>query len=79
MGSAGQYIPICNMLALQTNCVVINCNYRLCPETKFPLPIFDVYSILKNIIELATSIGFDKSKIVLAGESGGSTMCMGLA
>ena len=51
MGSAEQYIPICNKLAVETQCIIINCNYRLTPENKFPLPIFDVYAILKNVYD----------------------------
>jgi acetyl esterase len=78
MGSAEQYVPICNKLAIVTGCTVLNCNYRLAPEAKMPLPVFDAYAILKDVIERAGSLGIDPSRVMMAGESGGALISMAL-
>ena len=50
MGSAENYRNIASKLAFYTNFVIINCNYRLCPEVKFPLPVYDAYAIVKDTL-----------------------------
>ena len=50
LGSAENYRNIASKLAFYTNFVIINCNYRLCPEVKFPLPVYDAYAIVKDIL-----------------------------
>ncbi len=67
------------MLATVTNSIVVNCNYRLCPEAKFPIPVYDSYAIVKHVVNLCEYIGIHRDKIVLCGESGGATIVMAVA
>jgi len=46
-GTAENRMEVCNKMAVRTNAVVINCNYRKAPEAKFPLPCYDAYAIIK--------------------------------
>jgi acetyl esterase len=78
-GSAEDRTDVVIKLAVKTNCVVVNCNYRKAPESKFPLPIFDAYAILKQLIKDAESLGINASKIAFIGESGGATILLGVA
>jgi len=62
-----------------TNSIVINCNYRKCPEVKFPLPVFDAYAIFKQVVHEAAQFGINPDKIGLIGESAGACICLGVA
>lgn len=78
-GQAEHRIEVATRIAVMAGCVVINCNYRKCPETKFPMPVFDAYAIFKQVVRDAASLGIDPDKIGLLGESAGACICMGVA
>ena len=79
VGSAIRMRDSLTKMAVLTNSVIINCNYRLCPDVKFPSPIFDAYSCVKHVIEHADEFCIDKTKIALSGESAGGCIQMGVA
>ena len=62
-----------------TGCTIINCNYRLCPETKFPAPVFDAYAVVKHVVQMADELGIDADSIMICGESAGATLAVGAA
>jgi acetyl esterase len=64
---------------VETRSIVINCNYRLCPENKYPLPAFDAYAIYKHIVEQADHLGIDRSRIIISGDSAGACLAMNIA
>ena len=78
-GSAEHMQEFCNALAVRTGCVVINCNYRLSPEAKFPLPVVDAYAIFMNVFNEAMALGISPNQIGLIGESGGACIVLGVA
>ena len=78
-GTAEHREEVCNKMAAFSECIVINCNYRKCPESKFPLPVFDAYAILKHVLASDSDLGIDKTKIAMVGESGGSCIILGVA
>jgi len=49
-GQAEHRIEVATRIAVMAGCIVINCNYRKCPETKFPLPVYDAYAIFKHVV-----------------------------
>lgn len=77
-GSAEDYEAIVNRFAVESDSTVINVNFRTCPETKFPLPIFDGYAAVKDILERASHFGIDTEKVCLCGDSGGATIALGI-
>ena len=79
LGTAENYRNIASKLAFYTNCLIINCNYRLCPEVKFPLPVYDAYAIVKNILEQIESLNLDPDKIILMGESAAAGLIVAVA
>ena len=58
-------------LASTCNVVIFDVEYRRAPETKCPNNILDFYEALKYIAQSSKNLGIDKSRISIAGESGG--------
>ena len=59
---------------VKTPCKVLMVDYRLSTKNSFPVPVNDCCSALKWLVENAESLGIDKSKIVIAGDSAGGNL-----
>ena len=64
-------------LALKSNVVIFNVDYRRPPETKCPNNILDFYEVLKYVVNNSENLGIDVSRIAISGESGGGYICFG--
>ncbi len=53
---------------------VINFNYRLSPENKFPAPLEDTLAIFNWISRRALEFGLDKSNVFMVGDSAGAQL-----
>jgi len=53
-------------------------DYRLAPEHKSPLPLYDSYAALKWTLANARTLGIDASKVATFGESGGGWVTAGV-
>lgn len=69
----------CQQLADQVHCAVINIDYCLAPEFKFPKPLYSTYEAILQINEYAKSYGLDNTKIVIGGHSAGGYISTGVA
>lgn len=78
-GNAEENIHGCNLMALNLDCVVINCNYRKGPEVKAPGGQVDFANTVRHVYNNADSFGIDKERICMAGISGGGWICFGAA
>jgi acetyl esterase/lipase len=78
LGTAENYRNIASKIAFYTNCTVVNCNYRLCPEVKFPTPVHDAYAIVKHILAQSTVLGLGK-RVILMGESAAAGLIVAVA
>lgn len=58
--------------------VVANMNYHLAPRRRFPAAVEDVASAWQWLVENAGRLGIDPTRIVVAGESAGANLSMGL-
>ena len=79
MWCAEEYIPICSRIVVETDCTVVNVDYRLNPEHKSPKGILDGYAAFKWVLENSESLRIDPKRICLSGESGGGYICTGVA
>lgn len=66
-------------LAAELDCVVIEADYRLSPETAFPGPLEDCYSALAWLHHNAGALGIDPARIAVMGESAGGGLAAMLA
>lgn len=53
---------------------VIDCNYRLAPENKFPAPLEDTLAIFNWISRHAEEYGLDKTRVFMVGDSAGAQL-----
>lgn len=71
MRSAKSALSNVQKISLAHDCVVINVDYRLAPETPFPGALEDNYAALKWLHDHADELGVDRTRIVVMGESAG--------
>lgn len=76
--SAATHNTVATYLCNKARCIVINVDYRLAPENKFPAAIEDAYDALCWAAANAKDLGGDPTKIVVTGESAGGTISAAL-
>lgn len=72
-GDKELYRFYCMRLA-QDGFAVINFNYRLSPENKFPAPLEDTLNVVKWVKSHADEFGFDINNVFLTGDSAGAQL-----
>lgn len=71
LGTAATDVRRLQELAKALDCVIVSVEYRLAPETRFDGSIEDNYSGLRWMSANADSLGLDRSRIAVMGESAG--------
>jgi acetyl esterase/lipase len=79
VGEPEMAMPRNQLYAGELNCTVVSVDYRLSPETAFPGPVEDCYAALKWLHANADSLGVDRNRIAIGGESAGGGLSAGLA
>ena len=79
MGTPEMNDPANRMAALALGCVILSVDYRLAPETPFPGPVEDCYAALLWLWRNAETLGVDRQRIAIVGESAGGGLAAALA
>lgn len=79
LGRVADTIGASQRLAAELDCLVVEADYRLSPETPFPGPLDDCYSALAWLYDNADTLGVDRSRIAVMGESAGGGLAAMLA
>jgi len=79
LGRVADTIVASQHLSAELDCVVVEADYRLSPETPFPGPLDDCYSALAWLYENAPALGVDRTRIAIMGESAGGGLAAMLA
>jgi acetyl esterase len=74
LGSIATHEGICRSLAAGTSAIVMSVDYRLAPEHKYPAAVIDSYAVLLWAHEHAGSLGGDRTRIAVAGDSAGGNL-----
>lgn len=79
VGRAQDTYAASQRLAGELDCVVVEAEYRLSPETRFPGPLEDCYAALAWLHAHADMLGVDRTRIAIMGESAGGGLAAMLA
>ena len=77
-GSAQDDEGWCREISAVVGCAVVNVEYRLAPEHKFPIALEESYEVLKWIHAQAEAKGFDRKRIAVGGNSAGGNLAAAL-
>ncbi len=77
-GSYMVYMSAGKMLAERYGAVVVSPDYRLAGKAPYPAALNDCYAALEWMYENADSLGIDRSRIVVGGESAGGGLTAAL-
>ncbi|WP_332645398.1 alpha/beta hydrolase [Lysinibacillus sp. 54212] len=64
----------CSYLAKETNSIIVSVEYRLAPEYKFPVPLYDAYDAFLWVRANVENLGGEKDLISVAGDSAGGNL-----
>jgi len=73
-GNRDSYDGNCRRLCIGAGCVVVNVEYRVSPENKFPAAPEDCYAATNWVAENASSMNVDPTKMAVGGDSAGGNL-----
>ena len=77
--SVDMYDAQLSSLAALTDSIIVSVNYQKAPEHKFPIPHDDCFTGLKWTFDNAESLGINRNKIGIGGDSAGGNLAAGVA
>ncbi len=75
MHNIASHDSLCRKLSNELGCAVVSVGYRLAPEYKYPACMEDAYLSLEWVYKNAVDFNWDNTRIYLAGDSAGATIC----
>ena len=79
IGDLNSHDGVCRSLANKSGHAVLAVDYRLAPEHRFPAAFDDCVAALKWAYDNATSLGVDKSRVAVVGDSAGGNLAAAVA
>ena len=73
-GNIGSIDRNCRVLANSVGCVVVNVEYRLAPEHKYPAAAEDAYAVIAHLAAHPDEFHVDPARIAVAGDSAGGNL-----
>jgi acetyl esterase len=75
-GGLDETDELARRIARQADAVVVNVDYHLSPEARFPVAVNDAYAALCWVAGNAAELGVDPERIVLSGDSAGGNLAI---
>jgi acetyl esterase len=79
IGSIDTCEPMCRTVAAQSGAAVVAIDYRLAPEHKYPACLDDAWAALQWLAHEGTSLGLDRQRIAVGGDSAGGHLAAAAA
>jgi acetyl esterase len=74
IGDLHTHDGLCRSLTNAARCAVLSVDYRLAPESKYPVAVEDSYAALLWIAANADRLGIDRRRIAVGGDSAGGNL-----
>ncbi|MFZ9628608.1 MAG: alpha/beta hydrolase, partial [Ilumatobacteraceae bacterium] len=74
IGSAEESVATCRTLAAGAGCIVVSVGYRLAPEHPAPAAVDDCLAVTGWLLEHASELGGDGSRVAVGGDSAGGNL-----
>jgi acetyl esterase len=74
LGSPEDDNGFCQNTANSVNCMVINIEYKLAPEHRFPIALEECYDVIRWICGHSEELGINKNRIAVGGHSAGANL-----
>ncbi|MHA6802358.1 alpha/beta hydrolase [Salinifilum ghardaiensis] len=71
--------PLCRYLAAEAGVVVVNVDYALAPQHRFPEPAHQAFDVLRWIAERGGARGWDAGRLCVGGQSAGGNLATAAA
>jgi acetyl esterase len=65
---------LCRSFTNATRCIVASVDYRLAPESKYPVAPRDSYAALEWVVANARRLGIDPARVAVGGDSAGGNL-----
>ncbi|SFE23473.1 acetyl esterase [Paenibacillus algorifonticola] len=73
-GKAEMDDPWCRLIAHRAGCIVVNIDYSLAPEHKFPTAVHECYDVVKWVHEHPEQFSINSAIIAIGGHSAGGNL-----
>lgn len=74
VGTLEERDPRCRAISAGARCAVATVDYRMAPENQFPTPAEDCFAAVCWLVENASRIGVDPTRVAVGGESAGGNL-----
>ena len=79
IGDLYSHDGLCRSITNAARCAVLSVDYRLAPESKYPVAVEDSYAALLWIVANAERLGIDRRRIAVGGDSAGGNLATVMA
>ena len=77
--TAESYVPALQPLVRVTGATVVNIEYSLSPQVKYPVALQECLDVYLNLVSSNPFIGFNPKKIILMGDSAGGNLATAMS
>ena len=74
IGDLDTHDVLCRFLTAEAGIAVVNVDYRLAPEAKFPAAADDAWAATQWVVKNAARLGIDASRLAVGGDSAGGNL-----